>query len=63
MNADAYKAALARLGLSQAGAARLFRVNERTSRRWATGEQEVPKAVEIALRLLVRFRVDPKMFL
>ena len=63
MTPDDYKEALRRLDLSQAGAARLFRVNDRTSRRWASGEQEVPKAVEIALRLMVRFHIDPKTFL
>lgn len=52
MTPAAYRDALARLGLSQVGAARLFGVNPRTSRRWALGELEVPRAVEIALLLL-----------
>ena len=63
MNPDAYKDALARLGLSQAGAARLFRVHERTSSRWANGLQDIPKAVEIALKLMIRFHVKPASFL
>ena len=53
MDADTYREALKRLHLSQVGAARLFAVNPRTSRRWALGEQNVPRAVEIALGLLL----------
>ena len=37
-----FRAALARLGLTQAGAARLLGVDERTARRWARGERQVP---------------------
>ena len=53
MTPSEYRAALAALGLSQVGAAKLFKVNERTSRRWALGEQEIPEAVAIALRLML----------
>ena len=52
MTAPEYRTALAALGLSQVGAAKLFKVNERTSRRWALGEQAIPEAVAIALRLM-----------
>jgi len=45
-------AILGRLGLSQAGAASLLRVNVRTMRRWMDGEIEVPFAVAVLLRLL-----------
>lgn len=55
-----YRTTLSALGLSQVGAARLFGVAERTSRRWALGEQPVPRAVAIALRLMVRFGVQPE---
>jgi hypothetical protein len=54
------RAALATLRLPVTGAARLFKVNERTARRWASGEQDVPRAVSIALELMIRFRVDPR---
>lgn len=59
MTADEYRDALARLDLSQVGAAKLFGVNDRTSRRWARAEQEIPRAVAIALRLMIRFDVKP----
>lgn len=63
MTADAYRDAINRLGLSQIESARIFRVNERTARRWALGEQPVPRAVEIALTLMVRYRVKPSRFM
>lgn len=59
MIAAEYREAIAALGLTQVGAAKLFGVNERTGRRWALGEQDVPRAVEIALRLMIRFEVNP----
>ncbi len=40
-----FRATLARLGLTQAGAARLLGVDERTGRRWARGERQVPEPV------------------
>ena len=46
------RAILDRLGLSQLGAGRLLGTGERTPRRWASGESEVPSPVAIILRLL-----------
>ena len=46
MDLTEYRAAIARLGLTQGGAARLVGVDARTSRRWALGEVPVPGAVE-----------------
>lgn len=63
MTPIAYRECLDRLGLSQVGAAKLFRVNERTARRWALGEQDVPRAVDITLTLMVRFKVKPARFM
>lgn len=63
MTTQEYNEARAALGLTMVGAARLFEVNERTGRRWASGEQDIPKAVEIALRLMVRYRVKPERFM
>ncbi len=48
---------LARLGLSQPGAARLFHLNPRTVRRFLAGDSEIPRAVEIALALLTPAKV------
>jgi transcriptional regulator with XRE-family HTH domain len=50
MNATEYRAALARLGLTQVGAARIMGVGERTSRRYASGDQNIPPPVERLMR-------------
>jgi len=34
-------------------------VNERTSRRWALGELEIPRLVALVLHLMIRFKIDP----
>lgn len=54
-----YRTALAALGLTQVGAAKLFDAGPRTSRRWASGETRIPRSVEIALLLMIRFDVAP----
>ncbi len=53
MTPTQYQASLNRLGLSQVGAARLFGVDPRTSRRWVAGDLVIPRAVALALRLMV----------
>ncbi len=45
MNSTEYRDVIARLGLSQGGAARLVGVDARTSRRWALGEVVIPGPV------------------
>lgn len=55
MTANQYRAALAKLGLSQVGAARLFGVNDVTSRRWA--KSGVSGTVAILLRLLLAKKI------
>jgi DNA-binding transcriptional regulator YiaG len=50
VTADDYRIAIKQLGLSQVAAANLLGVDERTSRRWASGERDVP---EPAARFLV----------
>lgn len=60
MNPAELTGSLALLGLSQLGAARLFAVNGRTVRRWVAGEQEIPKAVAIALRLMIKHQEKPE---
>ena len=42
MTGKQYRAALDRLGLTQAQAARLLQVNPRTSRKWALSERPIP---------------------
>ncbi len=58
MNSRQYLDAIAHLGLSQVAAGHLFGVNPRTSRRWAAGDQPIPKAVALALRLMVKHKVS-----
>lgn len=53
MNPNQYREVLAKLGLTQGGGARLLGVDERTSRRWANGEREIPPPVQRFLRYLV----------
>lgn len=59
MTAPEYRAAIKALDLSQVGAARLFGVDPRTSRRWALGEVAVPRTVALCLRLMVSYDVTP----
>ena len=58
MTAQQFRDALAALDLTQVGAADLFGVNERTARRWASGEQDIPQPVALALRLMVKHKVS-----
>ena len=53
MTSDEYREALEALGLTQGGCARLLGVDERTSRRWANGERDVPPPVQRFLRYLI----------
>lgn len=52
-----FRAALNRLGLSQVRAAKLFGVTDRASRCWALGENKIPHAVAVLLRLLVTGKI------
>lgn len=60
VTASQFRAALARLGLSQLGAARLFGADDRTARRWALGERGVPKAIVILLHLMLSGKLSEK---
>jgi hypothetical protein len=57
MTADQYRATIDKLGLSQQGAGRFLNVGERTARRYATGESEIPTAVSRLLLLMVHFKL------
>ena len=56
MTAAQLKRALAKAGLSQRGAAKLLDINERTMRRYVSGEQSIPCVVEYALNWLILSR-------
>ena len=60
MTANQFRATLARLGLPQRGASRLFNVNERTVRRWALGEGSIPENIIENLQRLVADQQKPK---
>lgn len=57
MNQYEYRAALDATGLNQSSAARLFGVDPRTSRRWASGELAVPRTVGLCLRMMASYGV------
>lgn len=58
MDATAYRAQIARLGLSQERAARVLGVAARSSRRYATNERPIPGTVE---RLLWACEQHPEL--
>ena len=60
MTANQFRATLARLGLSQRGASRLFDVNERTVRRWVAGDIAVPEGIVEHLRQMLTMSERPK---
>jgi DNA-binding transcriptional regulator YiaG len=53
MTPHEYREAIERLGLSQIAAARLLGVDARTSRRWASGDRDVPPPAVRFLRYLI----------
>lgn len=59
MTPDKYREAIAALGLTQVGAARLLDVDERTSRRWANGERPIPGTVARFLTFLLSAGIKP----
>jgi DNA-binding transcriptional regulator YiaG len=56
MTPDQYRSAIEKLGLSQIAAARLLGVDARTSRRWASGERDIPSPAVRFLRYLIATR-------
>ena len=57
MTPTQYRAAIARLGLSQRKAGTFIGVNERQSRRWAAGDAKIPTSVAKLLRLMIRLNL------
>lgn len=60
MTANQYRDAIKRLGLSQRQAGAFLGVDERTSRRWAAGDAEIPESVGKLLRLMIRLKLKPE---
>lgn len=52
MTPEEYRLTIEHLGLSQIGAARLLGIDDRTSRRYALGERDIPPPVARFLRYL-----------
>lgn len=59
MTANQFKTALARLGLTQVGAARLLKADDRTVRRWIAGERSIPWSIATIIRLLLAGKIKP----
>lgn len=58
MTSQQYRAALKKLDISQQGAARLFKLGFRTSRRYALNEAKVPESIAILLRLMLAGKIS-----
>lgn len=54
MSPEAYKRAIAKLGLSQVRAGKLLGVTARTGQAWALGERKIPRSAELLVKLLAR---------
>jgi len=57
MTPHQYRAALAKLGISQVRVAQLMGADPRTSRSWALGQNRIPPPVAILLRLMLIGRI------
>lgn len=60
MSGEQYRQALEALDITQGRAAQLLGVDARTSRKWATGEREVPPTAARFLRLLIILGLSPE---
>jgi DNA-binding transcriptional regulator YiaG len=56
MDGEEYRAALTKLGLTQVEAAKVFHVDDRTSRRWAGDEVPIPYAAATLLRCMIKYK-------
>lgn len=56
---DELRAMLARAGITQGELARRLEVNDRTVRRWASGDVELRGMAAIAVRTVVTLTCDP----
>ncbi len=55
-----YANAIERLGMSQRAAGAFLGVDERTSRRWISGESAVRESVAKLLRLMIKLKITPE---
>jgi DNA-binding transcriptional regulator YiaG len=60
MTPKQYTDAIDRLGLSQRAAGAFLGVDERTSRRWVSGDSAIPESVAKLLRLMIRLKIKPE---
>lgn len=60
MTAGEFEAAMHKLRLSSGQAAKLCGVTNRTTRRWLTGERDVPVPAYRLLLVLARYKIDPR---
>lgn len=57
MTPDQYRKALAKLGVSQEGAADILGIGKRTSQGYALGESDVPEPLAVLLRLVLAGKI------
>lgn len=53
MTPEEFRETIEQLGLTQAASAQLLGVDERTARRWACGERDIPPPAQRFLRYLI----------
>jgi DNA-binding transcriptional regulator YiaG len=59
MTPKQYAAAIEALGLSQRAAGKFLGVDERTSRRWVSGDSAIPESAAKLLRLMIKLGLSP----
>lgn len=59
MNPEDFKKTIDELGYSQVAISRLFGVNDRTGRRWASGDVPIPDVVSTCLALMMLSGLTP----
>lgn len=57
MTADQYVQTIAKVGLNISSAGRFLAISERTARRYASGDAEIPAAVAMLLRMMVAQKI------
>lgn len=60
MTGDEYKAACARLGMSVYRSAKVLGISLSTAQRYSLDKMEIPRAVELVLRLMLKHGETPE---